>query len=369
LPPPKRAITPLVAGVVQNKAHRGVRQRSPHPVIDRPRKNLFMTLLKRRGLMLAFRLCLISALLSAFGFPAVAQNKNDLAIGTGFASGVYFPMGGGIAKVVSKYMPGYSAKVEVTGGSVDNLKLIATKRIDIGFSMADASWDAYKGADKFKSGKLGVRALMVLYPNSLHIVALERPDISKVSDLKGKRLATGAPGSATEVMALRVLEAYGIDKDITRERLGLEESVAALKDRKVDALFWSGGVPTAAIATLVSTPGIKVRLLDHEDAVDQMVKKYGPLYSKQEIAAKAYPGLSKSGKVAGVWNILVVSEDMSPGLAYNLVKSIFEHKSDMVEAHKEADNIALEYQRNDTSPIPFHPGAIRYFAEKGVKLK
>lgn len=319
--------------------------------------------------MRGIRIGVVFVFLCALGFPALAQEKNGLSVGTGFASGVYYPMGEGIVKVVSKYMPGYSAKVEVTGGSVDNLKLLSTNRIDVGFSMADASWDAYNGADKFKSGKLAVRALMVLYPNSLHIVVLERPDINKMSDLKGKRLATGAPGSATEVMALRVLEAYGMDKDIARERFGLEESIAALKNRKVDALFWSGGVPTAAIANLASTPGIKIRFLDHDDAVDHMVKKYGPLYAKQEIVAKAYPGLSKNVKGVSVWNILVVSETMSPGLAYNLVKTIFDHKADMVAAHKEADNISLEHQTNGTSPIPFHPGAIKYFAEKGVKVK
>ena len=315
------------------------------------------------------RIAAVCAILCALGFPALAQDKNALSVGTGFAAGVYYPMGEGIAKVVSKHMPGYAAKVEVTGGSVDNLKLLATSRIDVGFSMADASWDAYNGADKFKSGKLAVRALMVLYPNSLHVVALDRPDITKISDLKGKRLATGAPGSATEVMALRVLEAYGLDKDSTRERLGLEESVAALKDKKVDVLFWSGGVPTAAIANLASTPGVKLRFLDYDNAVETMVKKYGPLYVKQVIPATAYSGLGKGAKGAGVWNILVVSETMSPGLAYNLVKAVFDHKADIVASHKEADNISLENQRNDTSPIPFHPGAIKYFSEKGIKVR
>lgn len=321
------------------------------------------------GIQIGARIVAVLAILCASGFPVLAQDKNALSIGTGFATGVYFPMGEGVAKVVSKYMPGYSAKVEVTGGSVDNLKLLSTNRIDVGFSMADASWDAYNGADKFKSGKLAVQALMVLYPNSLHVVALERSDINKVSDLKGRRIATGAPGSATEVMALRVLEAYGIDKDVTRERLGLDESVAALKDKKVDALFWSGGVPTAAIAVLAATPGIKIRFLDHDDAVEAMVKKYGPLYAKQEIPAKAYPGINRNGKGAGVWNILVVSETMNPRLAYSLVKTIFDHKADMVASHREADNISLQNQRNDTSPIPFHPGAIKYFAEKGVKVR
>lgn len=321
--------------------------------------------------MVGVRLGAILVCLSASGFQAFAQEKVVVSIGTGFPSGVYYPMGDGIATVISKYMPGYAAKVEATGGSVDNLKLLATNRIEVGFSMADATWDAYKGLDKFKSGKLGVRALMVLYPNSLHIVTLDRPDINRVADLKGKRLATGAPGSATEVMAVRVLEAYGMDKDkdIARARLGLEDSVTALKEKKVDALFWSGGVPTAAIAKLASTPGVKVKFLDHDDAVEAMVKKYGPLYSKHEVPAKAYPGLDRNSSVAGVWNILVVSESMNTALAYKIVKTIFEHKADVVEAHKEGANISLDYQSKDRSPIPFHPGAIQYFAERGVRVR
>jgi uncharacterized protein len=305
-----------------------------------------------------------------YALPAASQQPT-VAIGTGFPSGVYHPLGNGIATIISKYVPGYTAKVEATGGSVDNLKLIGTRRVDVGFSMADASWDAYTGADKFKSGKLGVRALMVLYPNSLHIVALERPDITKVSDLKGKQLATGAPGSATEIMALRALEAYGIDKDkdITRERLSLEDSIAALKSRKVDAVFWSGGVPTAAIADLAATSGLRIRLIDHDEATDPMVKKYGPLYARHSIPASAYPGLARGSRVVSVWNILVVSDSMKDEVAYSIVKSIMDHRGEMVKAHSAAESISLDHQRNEVSPIPFHPGAIRYFAERGVKLK
>ena len=296
--------------------------------------------------------------------PVGAQDRGALSIGTGFASGVYFPLGNGIASVINKHVPGYTARVEATGGSVDNLKLISARRIDVGFSMADASWDAYTGADKFKTGKLAVRALLVLYPNSLHVVTLDRPDINRVSDLKGRAVATGAPGSATEIMALRVLEAYGIDKAIKRERLSLEDSVAALRDKKVDALFWSGGVPTAAINNI----GAKIKLLDHDDAVDDMVKKHGPLYAKHVIAANAYAGVTRATRVAGVWNILVASESMPASVAYNVVKAIIEHKPEIVAAHKEGENISLQYQTNGNSPIPFHPGAINYFAEKGVKV-
>lgn len=299
----------------------------------------------------------------------VAQEKTNVSIGTGFASGVYFPMGNGLAALLSKYVPGYSVKVEATGGSVDNLKLLSTSRIDVGFSMADATWDAFTGTDKFKGGKLPVRALLVLYPNSLHVLALDRSDVVKVSDLKGKQVATGAAGSATEVMALRLLEAYGIDKEVKRHRLSLEDSVAALKEKKVDAIFWSGGVPTAAINGIAGAGDTKFKLIDHDDAVDKMTRKHGPLYAKHVIPANVYAGITRPTKVAGVWNILVVNESMPDQVAYNIVKTIFEHRAEMVAAHKEAENISLAHQKNSSSPIPFHRGAIRYFAEKGIALK
>src|SRR4029450_6712257 len=132
------------------------------------------------------------------------------------------------------------ATAEVTGGSVDNLKLINTRQSEIAFSMADAALDAFKGEDKFKGTQVPVRTLMVLYPNRMHVVSIEGTGIEKMSDLKGKRVSTGSPGSATEVMAFRVIEAAGLDKDkdMRRERLGVAESVNAIKDRKIDAFFW-----------------------------------------------------------------------------------------------------------------------------------
>ncbi|HET7200197.1 MAG TPA: TAXI family TRAP transporter solute-binding subunit, partial [Burkholderiales bacterium] len=188
---------------------------------------------------------------------ASAQEKYSLSIATGGTGGVYYPLGGGLANLLSKYVPGMQATAEVTGGSVDNLKLIATGKPYIAFSMADAGQDAYRGEDKFKGGKVPLRTLMILYPNRMHVVTIEGTGINKMADLKGKRVSTGSPGSATEVMAFRVMEASGLDKDrdVTRERLGVAESVNAIKDRKIDAFFWVGGLPTAAVTDLANTPG------------------------------------------------------------------------------------------------------------------
>src|SRR5215468_2427256 len=206
---------------------------------------------------------------------AYAQQK-VMSIGTGGTGGVYYPLGGAVANVLSKSLPNVQATAEVTGGSVDNLKLIGAGKSELGFTMADAALDALKGEDKFKSGKLPLQALLVLYPNRMHVVTVEGTGIETMADMKGKRVSTGSPGCATEVMAFRVIEAAGLDKDkdMKRERLGVAESVNALKDRKIDAFFWVGGVPTAAVTDLAATPGVKMKLIDHSEVVDAMNKKY-----------------------------------------------------------------------------------------------
>ena len=298
---------------------------------------------------------------------AIAQQKT-MSIGTGGTGGVYYPLGGAIANVLSKSLPNVQATAEVTGGSVDNLKLIASGQSEMGFSMADAAQDAFKGEDKFKSGKVALQTLLVVYPNRMHVVTIEGTGIEKMSDLKGKRVSTGSPGSATEVMAFRVLEAAGLDKDkdMKRERLGVAESVNAIKDRKIDAFMWVGGVPTAAVTDLAATPGVKMKLIDHADTVAKMNAKYGELYSVSTIKAGAYPGDDKDNAIAEVWNIIVTGNKMSDDDAYNIVKTLVEKKSDIVAVHKEANSFSLDNQIQARSPIPFHPGALKYFKEKGI---
>ena len=302
---------------------------------------------------------------------AQAQEKYSLSIATGGTGGVYYPLGGGMANILSKYVPGLQATAEVTGGSVDNLKLIATGKPYIGFSMADAGQDAYRGEDKFKGTKVPLRTLMVLYPNRMHVVTIDGIGITRMSDLRGKRVSTGSPGSATEVMGFRVIEAAGLDKDrdMKRERLGVAESVNALKDRKIDAFFWVGGLPTAAVTDLANTPGIKIRLIDHAETVAAMNKKYGPLYIEDVIPKATYRGMDADNRQATVWNILVSHENLNNQTAYNIVKTIFDKREDMIAVHKEAENFKLENQKAAASPIPFHPGAVKYFAERGVRIR
>lgn len=300
-----------------------------------------------------------------------AQDKVNISIATGPTGGVYYPLGGGLANVLSKYVPGFSANAEATAGSVANLQLMGTKKSDVAFTMADAAWDGYKGQGKFTSNAVPVRTLMVAYPNRMHVVSVEGKGINSFADLKGKRVSTGAPNSATEVMAFRVLEAFGMDaeKDIRKERLDPGKSADAIKDGKLDAFFWVGGLPTSAVTDLGATPGQKLKLVDHADAVDKMNQKYGNLYIRDSIPAKTYPGQEQANSIATVWNLIVARGDMPEKVAYDIVKTIFDKKEDLVRVHAEARNFELKYQSNASTPIPYHPGAIKFFAEKGITLK
>ncbi|MDO9411789.1 MAG: TAXI family TRAP transporter solute-binding subunit [Pseudolabrys sp.] len=311
----------------------------------------------------------VALVATAVAFGAQAQQRT-ISIGTGGTGGVYYPIGGGLANLLSKNLPNTQATAQVTGGSVDNLKLLGSGQSEIGFSMADAALDAVNGEDKFKGGKVAVQTLMVLYPNVMHVVTIDGTGITKVSDLKGKRVSTGSGGSATEVMAFRVIEAAGLDKDkdMKRERLGVAESVNAIKDKKIDAFFWVGGLPTAAVTDLGATPGVKLKMIDHDDLVPKMNAKYGPLYSSKIVAKSVYPGQEADNKATAVWNVLVTNDKMSDKDAYEIVKLMVEKKADLVAVHKEAESFSLENQIKGNSSVPWHPGAVKYFTEKGVKM-
>jgi TRAP transporter TAXI family solute receptor len=313
-----------------------------------------------KHLLRALALCLVP-------FAAQAQNYS---IATGGTGGVYYPLGGGMAAVFSKHIPGMQATAEVTGGSVANLQLIGTGKPYIALTQADAAIDAVKGQDKFSGKPIPVRTLAVLYPNRMHVVSIEGTGVTKIADLKGKRVSTGSGGSATEVFAFRVIEAAGLDKDkdVKRERLGVAESASALKDRKIDAFFWVGGLPTAAVSDLANSPGVKIRMIDIAHLVPAMTKKHGNIYIKDVIEKSVYKGMETDNQAATVTNLLVVHQNMDDKTAYNIVKAVFDHRDELIRVHKEAENIKLENQKTEASSIPWHPGAIKFFAEKGVKI-
>lgn len=324
-------------------------------------------MLSRAFAVLAIAALAAIALASALG-PVSAGPAVRLAIATGGTGGVYFPLGGGLASLISRNIAGVTATAEVTPASVDNMRLIGAKRVDVAFTLADTAHDAFKGEDAFRGQPVPIRTLAPLYNNFNHLVTLQDTGINTVADLKGKRVSLGAPGSGTEVTALRILDAAGIKEttDIRRERLGADASADALKDRKIDAYFWSGGLPTGSVLALAATPGIRIKLVPMDALVPALQRKYGNLYYRSVISKEFYPGMPADAPTIGVANLLVVHQDFNPELAYQITRLLFEKRSELAQVHKEAANITT-IGLAGRSPVPFHPGAIRYYKERGIE--
>ena len=323
---------------------------------------------RRRAIGLVATLAVASAVTVVACSPqGVGGLTQRLSVATGGTGGVYYPYGGGVAKVISDHLDGVEATAEVTAGTVDNLKFIANREADLAFALADSLDDAAAGRGVFADfGTVPALAIMVLYDNLNQLVTLEGKGIETVADLRDRVVSTGSPGSGTEITAFRMLDAAGLnpDTDIRRQSLGAAPSVDALKDDKIDAFFWSGGVPTGSVLDLASTPGRTVKLVPNADTLSFLHERFGDaVYHAVTIPSITYPGMSGDVEVVGVANILVVHEDMAEDLAYRITQALFEHRDVLVAIHPEAAKLTLESAVMG-STVPFHEGAIRYYREQ-----
>ncbi|HVT43060.1 MAG TPA: TAXI family TRAP transporter solute-binding subunit [Thermoanaerobaculia bacterium] len=296
-------------------------------------------------------------------------SRQRLSIATGGTGGVWYPYGGGIANVISGHVPNVEATAEVTSASIDNLRFVQQGTADIAFTLADALADAAAGSGPFRStGKVPALALASLYDSYLHVATLEGKGVDELADLRGRAVSTGSPGSGTEAAAFRVLRAAGLDpgRDIRRQGLGVAQSVDALKDGKLDAFFWVGGVPTGAILDLANAHGRRLKLLSTDRILPALQREFGEsLYFAVEIPAGSYPGIDAGVPVIGIRNLLVVDESMNERLAWEILTAVFDQRDSLVAIHPEARNLRLDTATKG-SPVGFHPGAIRYYRERGV---
>ena len=292
-----------------------------------------------------------------------------LNVATGPTGGVYIVYGAGVANVLTNKLK-VSANAQSTPASVDNMKLIRDKKADLAFVLSDTAFDAVNGKGRFAPPETPAKAktLGVAYTNFMHVVAKDGTGINTIADLKGKRVSVGAAGSGTETKALRVLETVSLKKtDVQAQNLAPADSATAMKDGKLDAFFWDGGLPTAAITDLVNSPGIKVNFLSHTDAVAKMATTYGSYYFVGTIPKGTYKNEADI-KVAGTANLLVVPEDLEEPLAYAILQTLFDNKAELETIHPEAKNLKLE-TAVEGSPIDYHAGAIRYYKDKGAWKK
>lgn len=268
-----------------------------------------------------------------------SSRNESLSFATGGTGGVYYPYGGGIANVISKDLPGVVVTVQETNASVDNMKLLQSDQAQLALALGDVVSDAANGENTFKDGALDICAIGNMYNNFVHVFTTTSTGVTSVEGMKGKRIAVGATGSASEVTADRILEAAGLDpqNDIQRLQLGVGEIVNALKDGTVDAGFWSGGLPTGAIVDLASTGDLV--LIDTAQYADAMAEKYGDFYFSDEIPAGTYQGQEKASPNVVSPNILVVRKDMDAQLAQDITKAIFDNKEQLILVHPAAKEL------------------------------
>ena len=306
----------------------------------------------------------VAASMLAVALPASAQ---QLSIATGGTGGVYYPIGGGFAEMINNHIEGAQATAEVTGASVENMGLIMRGDADLALALADTVYQAYNGSGDFDGRQIeNTRALASVYPNAVQLVTLAESDIETIADLAGKRVSVGAPGSGTELNARAVLEANGISyEDFTPQRLNFNETADAIRDGDIDAGFWSVGPPTSSILNLAATRDIRLIGLSDEEVAN--AQEAEAVFAPYELAAGMYDGMDESVQTIGVPNVLVVNSDMDEELAYQLTQLLFENTDELIAVDPAANDTTIEFTMNST-PVPLHPGAIRYFEEVGADI-
>ncbi|ATE57725.1 TAXI family TRAP transporter solute-binding subunit [Actinosynnema pretiosum] len=289
------------------------------------------------------------------GSGACEASAGRITIATGNSGGVYYVVGGALAKLVSDRTP-LKATAAETGASVQNVKQLVAGDYDVAFSLADTAADAVRGTGSFDGQPQEVAALTRLYPNYTQVLVRADSGISSIADMRGKRISTGSPGSGTEVIARRLLEAAGLDPDadVQAQRLDLAKTADGMKDGNLDGLVWSGGLPTAQITDITTSLGDRVKVLDVTDLLDEL-KEVSPVYDRGIIPAATYEQPTDVGAVV-VPNVLLVREDFPRGDACALTELIFSGKSQLEAAHPAARDVdrALAAQ---TDPVPLHPGS------------
>ncbi len=296
-----------------------------------------------------------------------AQAQEQLSIATGGTGGVYYPMGGGLAEIINNHIDGYSATAEVTGASVENMGLIATGDADLAIGLADTVAQAQTGTGRFEGQQLEmIRGVAVMYANLVQIVTLADSGITGLSDLAGKRVSIGAPGSGTEVNAAAILNANGLTyDDIEEQRLNFNETADALSNGDIDAGFWSVGAPTSSILNLATTQSIRMIELTAEEIA--AARAADPIFAEAVLAGGTYAGVDADVPVLGIPNVLVASSEMDDDLVYAITKAMFENIADLRAVHPAANQTTVEFTLS-ASPIPLHPGAIRYYEEIGATI-
>jgi TRAP transporter TAXI family solute receptor len=315
--------------------------------------------MKRLSILLVLCLVLI------FTGPALAKTT-FVSIGTGGTGGIYYPYGGGVAEIWSKYVSGVRAVAEVTGASVENVKLAHKGETVIGEVMGDVAVAGFNGLSKFKGKKHDILSMAIMYPNLLQVVTLKKRGITNIEQIKGRKISSGSPGSGTNFMAETVFKALGIPLDSYKDsRLSFTESANALRDGTIEVGVWSVGPGTSSILDLATTHDIHI--ISFTPAQQEKIMAANKEYSAVDLAGGVYKGVGSAVPTIGVWNVMICQASLNTDMVYNLVKALYDHQDYLLKIHPSASYTTAE-NAVKYSPIPLHPGTIKYLKEKGVEV-
>lgn len=303
---------------------------------------------------------------------ALAQGSTFLTIGTGSTTGVYFPVGTGMAKMINDDGAGLRANARSTGGSVFNMNALASGELDMAIVQNDVAFYAYKGTGiSAFEGKANnkVRSLAVLYPEVLHVIARKDAKINSIADLKGKRVVIGDLGSGTEQTARQVLEAYGLNFDSLGQALRVSpaQGISLMQDKRADALFYTVGVGASAISQIAQTVDVNLVPVSGNQAA-ALIKKY-PFYVRYNIPAKSYKGIGATVPGVAVQATLVTTSALSDDTVYKAMKAMFSNEAALKALHPSVANNYADAKAVKGLPAPLHPGAVKFWKEQGLNVK
>jgi len=304
--------------------------------------------------------CLFAVGLASTGLAADVK----MVLATGGTAGTYYPFGGAMAKIWNSKIPGMNVTAQATGASAENVRLVNKKEAELAIVQSDTIDFAYNAKEAFKEKLTKMSALAVLYPEVIQVVVRGDSKADSFDDLKGMKIGVGAPGSGTEANFRQLCDIYGLKKDdVKAQYLSFSESSEQFKDKHIDAFIVVAGIPNAATMDISTQHSVKI--INVSDAkAKQLVKKY-PFLSAFTIPAGTYKSITKDVKTVAVNAVLIVNTEVSNDVAYNLVKALFDNQKDLGLAHAKGKELNLKKASSGVS-IPFHPGAIKYFKEKGV---
>jgi TRAP transporter TAXI family solute receptor len=304
------------------------------------------------------------AVLFVIGAVAASQAADNLVLATGGTAGTYYPFGGAMAKIWNSKIKDMNVTAQTSGASGENVRLINKKEVELALVQSDTLDFAFNAKEAFKEPLKGMSVIATLYPEIIQVVVAAGGPIKSFADLKGKKVGVGAPGSGTEANFRQLMDVYGMKKeDVNAQYLSFSESAEAFKDKHIDAFIVTAGIPNAGIMDVSAQN--EIRILDiPADVAAKLTQKY-PFLAAVKVPANTYKGQTADVSTVAVNAVLIAGNQLKPEMVYNLTKALFENQAELASAHAKGKELSLKYAVQGVS-IPFHPGAVKYYKEKGL---